>query len=113
MITIDPSSGRATAIVVADIPPGAGERVIAMASPALDIFAKQPGFVSATLYLSKDRDRLITHLQWEREEDHWNCLRSPDFAGVAPPPQQAPAPEFRAQLFDLVVTTDGHSASRA
>lgn len=100
MISIDPNSGRATAIVVADIPPSAAEQVLAMARPTLDIFARQPGFVSAALYVSKDRDRLITHLQWQREEDHWNCLRSPDFAATPAPDM----PKFDARLFDLVGT---------
>jgi hypothetical protein len=107
VITIDPSTGRATSIVLADIPPEASEQILAMAGPSLDIFARQPGFVSAALYINKDRNRLVTHLQWEREQDHWNCMRSPDFAAMPASPPDAPAPQFLAHLFDVVATREG------
>jgi hypothetical protein len=102
VISIDPNSGRATAIVMADIPPSAAEQVLAMAGPTLDLFARPPGFVSAALHVSTDRARLITHLQWQREEDHWNCLRSPD---LAPSPALDIA-KLDARLFDLLGTRD-------
>jgi hypothetical protein len=107
VITIDPSTGRATSIVVADLPPEASEQILAIAGPSLYIFARQPGFVSAALYINNDRNRLVTHLPWEGEQDHWNCMRSPDFAAMPAPPPEPPAPQFVAHLFDVVATREG------
>jgi hypothetical protein len=34
-----------------------------------DLYARQPGFISATIHASLDRTRVLNYVQWERVED--------------------------------------------
>ncbi len=43
------------------------------------IFEKQPGCRSFVTHLSQDETHIMTYMEWASEQDHLNCMKSPDF----------------------------------
>ena len=68
-----------TVLIVCDTDPDSFDEVAERAKAAMPIFAKQPGFVSASLHLSENKNRLIQYLQWETVEDHVACQTADDW----------------------------------
>lgn len=77
-------SGAFTVLVTLKVPESQLEDVLRLARGNLPIFARQPGFISARIYCSHDRTRVLTWLQWETQADHEACMQSPDWAQCDP-----------------------------
>ena len=54
-----------------------------MVAATQPIFAKQPGFISASLHRSMDGIRFTTYLQWCSEANHDACMQNPDWNTAA------------------------------
>ena len=86
MMVIDKDSGVTTVMVLMTVKPEDQDALTELALAAEPFFAKQPGFVSASLHKSTDGTRLVQYLQWRSLADSEACMASPDWradAGVA------------------------------
>ena len=61
--------------------PAVRERVLAAADGAFPIFKKQPGLISIRMHEDREHTHTMTIMEWDGEESHEACLRSPDFGG--------------------------------
>lgn len=78
------SRGVFTVLVTLKAPESQQEGILRLARANLPIFARQPGFVSARVYASHDRTRVVTQLQWTSQAAHEACMQSPDWAQCDP-----------------------------
>jgi quinol monooxygenase YgiN len=101
-----------TVFVTMDCDPADQGRLLELARASLDVFAAQPGFVSAGLHRSLDGGQLVTHLVWDSKGASDACMTSPDFAtSRAVQAFSAMADEGRATMiprdFELVDSRGG------
>jgi len=60
------------------------DEVIDLGQQAVKIFEQQPGFVSLQRYRSRDRNEIVTLIEWESECAYTNCNESHDWLLLIP-----------------------------
>ncbi len=58
------------------------QHLISTLNPGVDIFAKQPGFISLTMHRSLDGTQIMVYLPWRSQADHEVCMTNPEFFTV-------------------------------
>lgn len=70
MTTLDPHAGYLIVINRFDVKPDQAEALLAALSRSVEEFVRTvPGFVSANLHLSLDRQHVTNYVQWRRKAD--------------------------------------------
>ncbi len=82
MITLDPSAGRLTLINTFSVDPDRAEDLLAVLSKATqETIRFMPGFVSASLHVSRDRRHVANYAQWRAQADMDAMLADPATQG--------------------------------
>jgi quinol monooxygenase YgiN len=77
--TIDASKPFVTLVNMFHVDPQRQEEVLALLQEVTDsVMRHQPGFVSASLHVSLDRQRVVNYVQWESREAFEAALRKPE-----------------------------------
>lgn len=101
----------ATVLVLCDCKPGDIEEATRLAKEMIPVFAKQPGFVSASLHVSEKRDRFVQYLQWRTVADHLACQKSEDWKAPGASAfwrlMQEGKVKVDAQVYDVAAVLDG------
>lgn len=70
MTTLDPSAGYLVLINTFTVEPSQAEKLLQILSKATeDGMSKMPGFVSASLHMSRDKKHVANYAQWRSQED--------------------------------------------
>lgn len=78
MVTLDPNNGYATLINTFEVEPEQADALIRILEDATKTMRSMPGFVSASLHLSRDQTRVVNYAQWKSEGDFQAMLRNAD-----------------------------------
>ena len=81
-LVIEENPNYVTVIVHLETDPDDMEKVLDLSKLNLPIFAKQKGFISGALHRGQDGKSIVHYMQWETAEDHFACMKSPDFDEV-------------------------------
>ncbi|MBV7333850.1 antibiotic biosynthesis monooxygenase [Chloroflexi bacterium TSY] len=78
MVTITPENNLFTVLVHYRTEADEQQALIDLLIPTVDVFARQPGFVSLTMHRSEDSEEVLVYLQWRSRADSEACMNSPD-----------------------------------
>lgn len=56
------------------------DELVRLSTGMLDVFERQPGFVSCSVLRALDGGEVLTYLQWESQEHHEACQSNPEVA---------------------------------
>ena len=97
-----------TVIVHLEFNPEDIDKVLDLSKQNLPIFAKQKGFISSALHVGKDGKSIVNYMQWETAEDHFACMKSPDFDEIGTELMemiQSGKIKFSVDVYDLIEIT--------
>ena len=78
------TDGICTQITTVKLPPDNQEEVLALMKERARFMAKQPGFVSVNLHLSKDGSHVVNYVQWSSADKLSAAHHLPEFRGEWP-----------------------------
>lgn len=78
MTTLDPNNEYFTMINTFEVDPESAEKLMDVLHEASGPIGKLPGFVSANLHMSLDRDRVVNYVQWRTRADFDAMQKNPD-----------------------------------
>lgn len=77
MTKLDPIDGYAVLINTFTVRPEKAEALLALLEEATETMRRMPGFVSANLHLSENRERIVNYAQWRSKADFEAMLKNP------------------------------------
>lgn len=78
MMTIAPEQPGYTVLARLGVKPDDQAELLRLSTAMLPVFARQPGFVAASLHRATDATELLLYLQWRSQADSDACLTSPE-----------------------------------
>jgi quinol monooxygenase YgiN len=109
MVKLDPSAGYLTLINTFTVDPARADELLAVLSRATeDRMRHMPGFISASLHMSRDKRHVANYAQWRSQEDleaMLNNVQAREHMGAA----AAIAKSFTPLLYDL---RESHTAAQ-
>lgn len=110
MVTLDPQSGHLVLINTFTIDPARAEELLSALSHATEhVMRQRPGFVSASLHVSRDKRHVANYAQWRSQADLDAMMNDPaarshmrEAAGIAA--------SFEPIYYDLRETHAGEGA---
>ena len=110
MTTLDPKAGYLVLINTFTVAPENAEALLAALSHATEHGMRQrPGFVSASLHLSRDKKHVTNYAQWRSQEDLDAMMADPS-ARVHMQEAASLAESFEPIYYDLRETHSAHDA---
>jgi quinol monooxygenase YgiN len=110
MVTLDPAAGYLTLINTFTVDPARADELLGVLSRATEERMRHlPGFISASLHMSRDKQHIANYAQWRSQEDFQAMLNNPqarEHMGAA----AAIAKSFAPLLYDL---RESHTAAQA
>ena len=77
--TLAAESGYLTFINTFTVEPEkADDLLVALKRATVDLFCRQPGFISVSLHLSRDRSRVVNYAQWRSKGDYEAMSKLPE-----------------------------------
>lgn len=58
----------------------AKESYLDLSKRSMELFKKQPGLLSIRSHLSHDNSHTATYFEWEKKQDHENCMANSEWA---------------------------------
>ena len=78
-VTLDPNGAYLTFLNTFKVAPDKADLLLeALHKATEDIFRYEPGFLSVSLHISKDRSRIVNYAQWRSKEDYETMSKTPE-----------------------------------
>lgn len=106
MATLDPEAGYVVLINTFTLEPDRADDLLAILSRATEeAMRHMPGFVSANLYVSRDKRHIANYAQWRGQSDIEAMMANPDAGGHMREPQLSLRRSSRSTTICVRLTT--------